>query len=313
MSITITKAQENLSYQLPAESILQLADYQRPPAVTIDSKKEYMLLSYRDTYKSLNDLNQQEISLAGLRVNPITNISSSTNYITNLKIRKVSDNEAIQVKGLPAQPRITYLTWSPDETKVAFTNTTTEGVELWTVDLVTAQANKLTAAVLNANLGNPFNWYRDSKSILVRLLQPNRQTLIDPKKALPAGPIISISDGSKAQNRTYQDMLKNPSDEANFVTLTTSELYKIELNGTKTLFKSADMYAGENFSPDGNYILITTLSKPFSYIVPLNRFPQSSSVYDLTGNLVKTVNQVPLTEVLPKGFMAVRKGKRAMN
>ena len=82
-------------------------------------------------------------------------------------------------------------------------------------------------------------------------------------------------------------MLKNPSDEANFVTLTTSELYKIELNGTKTLFKSADMYAGENFSPDGNYILITTLSKPFSYIVPLNRFPQSSSVYDLTGNLVK--------------------------
>jgi hypothetical protein len=163
MSITITKAQENLSYQLPAESILQLADYQRPPAVTIDSKKEYMLLSYRDTYKSLNDLNQQEISLAGLRVNPITNISSSINYITNLKIRKVSDNEAIQVKGLPAQPRITYLTWSPDETKVAFTNTTPEGVELWTVDLATAQANKLTAAVLNANLGNPFNWYRDSK------------------------------------------------------------------------------------------------------------------------------------------------------
>ena len=313
MSITITKAQENLSYQLPAESILQLADYQRPPAVTIDSKKEYMLLSYRDTYKSLNDLNQQEISLAGLRVNPITNISSSINYITNLKIRKVSDNEAIQVKGLPAQPRITYLTWSPDETKVAFTNTTPEGVELWTVDLATAQANKLTAAVLNANLGNPFNWYRDSKSLLVRTLQPNRQTLIDPKKALPAGPIISISDGSKAQNRTYQDMLKNPSDEANFVTLTTSELYKIELNGTKTLFKSADMYAGENFSPDGNYILITTLSKPFSYIVPLNRFPQSSSVYDLTGDLVKTVNQVPLTEVLPKGFMAVRKGKRAMN
>ena len=40
MSITITKAQENLSYQLPAESILQLADYQRPPAVTIDSKQE---------------------------------------------------------------------------------------------------------------------------------------------------------------------------------------------------------------------------------------------------------------------------------
>lgn len=313
MGITNIKAQENLTYQLPPESILQLADYQRAPTVTIDSHKKYMLLSYRDTYKSLDDLNQQEISLAGLRVNPVTNISSSMSYISNLKIRKVLDNEPVQVKGLPAKPRIAYLTWSPDETKMAFTHTTAEGLELWVMDFATAQATRLTEAVVNANLGNPLNWYRDSQTLLVRLIPGNRPALIDPKKALPVGPTISVSNGSKAQNRTYQDLLKNPSDEANFVALTTAELYKVDLNGNKTLFKSADIYAGENFSPDGQYLLVNTIQKPFSYIVPLSRFPQRYVMYDLNGKEVRTVTEVPLTEVLPKGFMAVRKGKRNLN
>lgn len=310
---TNNKAQENLTYQLPPKSIFELADYQRAPSVAIDSKKEFMLLSYRDTYKLLEDLNQQEISLAGLRVNPNNNISSSMNYISNLKIRRVFDNEPVQVKGLPDKPHIAYLTWSPDETKVAFTNTTSNGLELWVMDFATAQATRLTNAVVNANLGNPLNWFRDSKSLLVRFLPANRPALIDAKKELPLGPIISKSDGSKSQNRTYQDMLKNPSDETNFVTLTTSELYKIDLNGNKILFKSADMYSGENFSPDGSLLLINTIQKPFSYIVPLNRFPQQNKVYDLNGQLVKTVSEVPLNEVMPKGFMAVRKGRRNMN
>lgn len=313
MGITNIKAQENLTYQLPPESILQLADYQRAPAVSIDSHKKYMLLSYRDTYKSLDDLNQQEISLAGLRVNPVTNISSSMSYISNLKIRKVLDDKPVQIKGLPAKPRIAYLTWSPDETKVAFTHTTAEGLELWVMDFVTAQATRLTEAVVNANLGNPLNWYRDSRALLVRLIPEDRPALIDSNKNLPTGPTISVSDGSKAQNRTYQDLLKNPSDEANFVALTTAELYKVDLNGNKTLFKYADIYAEENFSPDGQYLLVNTIQKPFSYIVPFNRFPQRYVIYDLNGKEIKTVTEVPLTEVLPKGFMAVRKGKRHLN
>ena len=41
----ITSAQENLSYKKPSAEILALADYERAPSVSMDSKKEYMLLS----------------------------------------------------------------------------------------------------------------------------------------------------------------------------------------------------------------------------------------------------------------------------
>jgi dipeptidyl aminopeptidase/acylaminoacyl peptidase len=305
--------QENLTFQTPPASILQLADYERAPSVAIDTKKEYMLLSYRSTYKSLDDLNQEEMGMGGLRINPVTNIASATNYINNLKVQKVNGEEPVQVNGLPANPKIAFVTWSPDEKKVAFTNTVSTGVELWVLDIASGQAIKLTEPLVNGNLGNPFNWYSDSKALLVRMLPENRAALIDPKKELPNGPTVSVSDGSKSQNRTYPDLLKNASDETNFVTLSTSELYRVDLNGRAELFKEADIYVAESFSPDGNYVLLTTLHKPFSYVVPLNRFPMTSVVYDLKGTAVKTVNEVPLSEVLPKGFMAVRQGKRQMN
>ena len=118
MSLTAF-AQENLTYQKPSAEILQLADFQRTPSVSMNSKKDWMVFSYRPTYKTLDDLNQEEMKLAGLRVNPVTNISSSVTYISNLKVRKFNEKQETQVIGLPQNPKITNLSWSPDEKKLA--------------------------------------------------------------------------------------------------------------------------------------------------------------------------------------------------
>jgi dipeptidyl aminopeptidase/acylaminoacyl peptidase len=306
-------AQENLTYQKPSKEILDLADYDRAPSVAMDSKKQYMLLSYRNTYKTLDDLNQEEMKLGGLRINPITNISSTVTYINNLKVRKISGKEEVQVSRLPQSAKIANISWARNEKKIAFTNTTATGVELWVLDVASAQATKLTGANLNANLGNPAAWYADNETLLVRMLPANRPKLLDAKKDLPTGPIISNADGVKSQNRTYPDMLKNKNDEANFETLATSEFYKVTLDGKATLFKPAAMYQSPSFSPDGNYVMLTTIEKPFSYIVPLFRFPSKTIAYDLAGKAVMTIDESPLIEIMPKGFMAVKKGKRSVS
>ena len=310
--LNFSNAQENIAYQKPSAEILQLADFERAPSVMMDSKKNWMVFSYRNTYKTLDDLNQEEMRLGGLRINPITNISSSVTYISNLKVRKLKDKSEIQVKGLPVNPKITNISWSPNEKKIAFTNTVNDGVELWILDLESATAKKITSSNLNSNIGSPFIWFQDSENLLVKMLPKNRSALLDSKKDLPTGPIVSTSDGKVSQNRTYQDLLKNPQDEKNFEILTSSELFKIDLNGNATSFKGADLYSGLSFSPDGNYLMATTIKKPFSYIVPLSRFPMTSNIYDKNGTLVKTVNEVPLTEIMAKGFSSVRNGKRYM-
>ncbi|MFN3755617.1 MAG: prolyl oligopeptidase family serine peptidase [Flavobacterium sp.] len=307
------QAQENVTYQVPQKEILELADFERAPSVNLDSKKQLMILSYRNTYKTLEDLNQEEMKLAGLRVNPITNISSTTTFINNIKLKKITDKTESQVTGLPKNPRIANYSLSPDEKKLAFTHTTATGNELWMVDLSTFHAKKLTEPILNANMGNPISWFKDSQSILVRTLPKNKPQLIDEKNNIPDGPIVSVSEGKVSQNRTYQDLLKNKTDEANFDAIATSELLKVDLNGNTTSFLAPAIYSWVSFSPDGNYLMVNTIEKPYSYIVPYSRFPQKTTVFDQKGALVHVVNEMPLNEIQPKGFSSTRTGKRNMN
>jgi len=307
-------AQEELVYQKPPKEILELADFERSPQMSINSKHTKMIFQYRNTYKTLAELSEKEMRLAGLRINPVTNISSTITYTNNLTYKTIKEKESTPISGLPANPKITYLTWSPDETKVAFTNTTNTGVELWYIDLDKRQAIRLTEPILNANLGNPYTWFKDGNSFLVRTLPKNRPALIDTQESIPAGPTVSISEaGARAQNPTYQDLLKNPADETNFETLISSELYKVTLDGKMTLWKGKDLYAGETLSPDGNYVMINTIHRPFSYIVPLSRFPNTTNIYDIDGKLISKIDEKPLREVIPKGTMSTFTGKRNLS
>ena len=310
--ISKVNAQENLDYQKPPKEILELVDIQRAPSVFMDNNKEYMILLYRNAYKTIEELSQEELRLAGLRIDPKTNIGSRVTYFNNLKIKNIKNkkSEIIQVSGLPENSRLTNFTWSPNQKKMAFTNTTSKGVAVWVFDLEKASAKKLTEANVNANLGDVINWFRDGQSLLVKMVSNNKKELIKTKTVVPSGPTISVNDGKKAQNRTYQDLLKNKNDEHNFKQLALSEIYKISLDGSKTKWLESAMYRNIDFSPDGNYIMITTVEKPFSYLVPYRRFPSKTIIYSKDAKQVQTILEVPLIEDLPKGFMAVRKGKR---
>ena len=307
-------SQENGTYQKPSKEILELAEVPLAPSIRMDSEGINMIFLYRSNYKSIDELSETEMRLGGLRINPKTNISSRQRYYTNIKVRTGRKGIEGMVKGLPEYGRFAYFSWSPNEKIVAFTNTVNNGVELWMLDIESKSAKKLTEANLNANTGRPFAWSEDNNSLLIKTISNERQNLVDTKTVIPTGPTVSISEaGVKAQNRTYQDLLKNPIDEHNFEQLVLSEIHKIDLDGNSQLWMKSDMYRSMSFSPDGNYVMISTIKKPFSYLVPYRRFPSKTAIYDTNANLVNTVLEVPLIEDLPKGFMAVRKGKRNLS
>jgi dipeptidyl aminopeptidase/acylaminoacyl peptidase len=304
------QAQEKTGYQQPPKEILELVNAPLAPSVLIDDQGENVVLLFRDAYKSIEELSETELRLGGLRINPKTNIGSRTNYYNDIQVKKATAKDASPISGLPENGRFAYFNWSPDQKKIAFLNTVTQGVEVWILDLENRSARKISDATVNANMGDPINWFKNSDALLVKMLPKNKKQLINTAEAVPEGPTISVSDGAKAQNRTYQDLLKNPNDEANFEQLALSELKKVTLSGVVSDFLPAAMYRSISFSPDGNYVLITKTKRPFSYIVPYYRFPYEEVVYDASGKMVHKVNDVPLDEVRPKGFMATRTGKR---
>ena len=305
-------AQENSTYQKPPNEILELVDVPRAPSVLLDESKENMVLLYRKSYKSIEELSQEELRLGGLRIDPKTNIGSRVTYFNNVKLKSLNkkDTAIVQVKGLPKNPKLTNFNWSPDQSKIALTNTTKNGVEVWILDINTASVSKITEANVNANVGDVMNWFEDGNSLLIKMISENRKPLINTKTAVPTGPTISVNEGKKAQNRTYQDLLKNKNDEHNFEQLALSDIYKVSLDGSKQKWLNNEIYTTINFSPDGNYILVVTVEKPFSYLVPYRRFPSKTTIYNKDGDKVETVLEVPLIEDLPKGFMAERTGKR---
>jgi dipeptidyl aminopeptidase/acylaminoacyl peptidase len=303
--------QDNLTYQTPPQSILELAEAPLAPSIRMDSKGNNIVFLYSSNFKSIEELSETEMRLGGLRINPVTNIGSRTRYYIDVKVKNGIDAKEIKVSGLPENGRFANFSWAPNQEYMAFTNTVTSGVELWVLDINKATATKLSQPNLNANMGNPFTWFKDSKSLLVTTLPTNRKALIDTKEAVPTGPTISISEaGVKAQNRTYQDLLKNKNDEYNFELLAQATLYQINLDGTSKLWKGSDMYRDISFSPDGNYVMVTTINRPFSYLVPYYRFPSTTTIYKANGDFVNTFLEVPLIEDLPQGFMAERTGKR---
>ena len=301
---SLSFGQVDITYQQPPKEILEIVDAPLAPSPVFDYKNENIVLLHRQQYKSIAELSETELRLAGLRINPVTNIGSRTSYYHNVSLMKVGQPDEIAVSGLPENPRLANFTWSPEQGKMAFTNTVETGVELWILDIASASCKKITGANLNANIGDAFKWFESGDKLLVKFIPDDRQALIDKSIAVPTGPRVSVSDGTKAQNRTYQDLLKDKADEFNFEQLVRSTLYTVDLDGNKELWKGTAMYVDMDFSPNGEYVMVETLHKPFSYLVTLSRFPQKTIVYDNNGKQIKLVRDVPLEEVRPQGFMS---------
>ncbi|MGC6421976.1 MAG: prolyl oligopeptidase family serine peptidase [Flavobacteriaceae bacterium] len=307
-------AQEELGYQTPKKELLDLIDVDLAPAVLSNTENTVLVLISRSTYKNIADLSRKELRLAGLRVDPKRYIGSRTTYYNKVEIVSLEKGkERIPVTGLPKNPKLTNFTWSPDEEKIAMTHTAEEGVELWVLDIKTKVARKLISSPLNASMGKSINWLKDSKRLLIKSLPKDRKPIVDQSEIIPSGPKVTENNGEKAQNRTYQDLIKNPTDAKNFTQLCRSEMQIVDLKGNKKPFLAAKMYRDIQVSPDGEYVLVSFVKPPFSYLVPYYRFPTETHVYDLKANRVKVLSDSPLQEVLPKGFMAVSTEKRRIS
>ena len=56
-------------------------------------------------------------------------------------------------------------------------------------------------------------------------------------------------------------------------------------------------------SPDGSYILVNLIQRPFSYLVAYSEFPQAYEIWDREGRLAKKIAAIPLAEAFTRGLL----------
>lgn len=299
------------NYQTPPKAISDLVNAPSTPSVSFNKNGDWMMLLERADNPSIEELSQPELRIAGLRINPSTTGPSRGRGVENVKIKMTQGGQEIQIKGLPANPSMGGFSLSKDEKYLAFTQTEATGISLWVVDLSTFEAKKLTDPILNEVMGNAMTWTPENQ-ILIKAINPSRGAYPQ-KPSAPTGPIVQESKGEASPNRTYQDLLSNPYDEKLFSYFMDSQLMLISLDGSKKAIGQAGLIKSMDLSPDGSYVMVDLMKKPFSYLVPASRFPYDVQIWDKSGKNIKTLAQIPLDENRPTGFDATVTGPRSIN
>nr|MCU0367768.1 prolyl oligopeptidase family serine peptidase [Cyclobacteriaceae bacterium] len=311
ISFFYSSAQDNLSYQRPPEEIASLLEAPLTPAVNFSPDKQWMLLMERSDLPTIEQLSRPELRIAGLRINPENFGPSRANYIIGLKLKRLSDGQVFEIKNLPSSPLFSSISFSPDSKKAAMLQNETDRIELWIIDLATQSATKFTERKINNVMGG-FTWLSDSQTILFAAVPQNSKPLPE-KTRVPAGPVVEENLGKKAPSRTYQDLLKNPYDEAAFDYYAKSDLILQTLSGQEKTISTASIHSDFSPSPDGKLILTEITVKPYSYLVPAGLFPKQINVIDLNGKVVKEISRTPLLDYIPTGFNATQREPRNHN
>ncbi|WCJ22318.1 Prolyl oligopeptidase family protein [Euphorbia peplus] len=311
-------------YQIPPPEIKDIVDAPPVPALSFSPQRDKILFLKRRSLPPLADLARPEEKLAGMRIDGKCNTRSRMSFYTGIGIHQLMADGTLgpekEIHGFPDGAKINFVTWSLDGRHLAFSIRVEEEdgsdsmLRVWVADVETGVARPLFQSpdiYLNAVFEN-FVWV-NSSCLLVCTIPSSRGA--PPKKPLvPSGPKIQSNEAKNViQVRTFQDLLKDEYDEDLFDYYATSQLVLASLDGTVKEIGPPAVYTSIDPSPDEKYILISSIHRPYSFIVPCGRFPKKVEVWTTDGKLVRELCDLPLAEDIPIAFNSVRRGMRSIN
>jgi len=299
LSTILVTAQDDVSYKTPPKDIADMLLAKPTPNINIDDKGEWMIFTESNSYPSVEELGRPELRIAGLRINPSNYGPSRQNFINNIYLKNNATGKEYKITGLPSPLAASSINWSPNEKKISFLQTTRDKIDLYVIDVATQKATKINKTALNGLMGQVYQWYDDNTILYRTILKP--ATAAPPKPVTPKGPAVQENYGKASPRPTFQDMIKSPYDEELFAFYSTAQLVK-NVNGVETKIGQPAIYATINPSPDKKYLLLRTLKKPFSYLVPAQGFPSTIVIADINGRTIKQLADLPSGETAPGGY-----------
>lgn len=292
------QAEVQHEYQRPPEAILDVLHAPLTPRLSLSPARDRLLLVEEERYPRIHDLAQPMLPLAGVRINPRTSGPHRTPILTGLSLQPLPEGEVTPIT-IPDGGNLGMPRWSPRGTWFAFSRTVEDRIELWVGDAASGNVRPVPGVRLNATYGNEIQWMPDDETLLVCLVPEDRGPEPSPPVA-PSGPIVQESKGNAGPVRTYQDLLKSPHDAQLMTHYFTSRPALVNVRDLKVNpIGSPEIFSQVEPSPDGQYLLVSRVVPPFSYLHPINRFPLHVEVWDLRGERVKTLLKRPLADQIP--------------
>lgn len=298
-------------YQEPEQSLTDIVDAPLSPRISISPDFQWCLLRTPRKNTTILEMSQPELKLAGMRFRPETFAPTRITVYTDMTMMDMNTLETYEIHDLPENLRALSRAWSPDGSMVAFTNETTEGVELWLIETETLSARKLTGPVLSLTAKAYPAWLPSSNGILATTRVEDQEPPPE-ENPVPEGPVVQETAGEAAPVRTLQDLLEDCHDEDLFNYYLTSQLSLINLDGSLSSIGNQGIIWDFDPAPGEELVLVHSLHEPFSYSVTASRFPMRIEVRNLEGNTVHVVADLPVRDHIPLAIGSVHEGPRSV-
>src|SRR5581483_6374850 len=313
--VRVPSASEPPRYVLPPQNVVEAFDAEALPQTLLSPNHQVLAILRARAYPTIAELSQPMLRLAGSRVNPRTNGPHRDSGLADtgiyaIALKKIGDGAEVTVS-LPPQPKISHVKFSPDGSRLAFLQTRADGVELWIADAATGGAKAVVNGVdrINATGSDPCEWERDSVTLVCQTVSRDRGAA-PTEPEVPSGPNVQETSGTAAPAPTYEDLLKTVNDDRLFEYYFTSQLVAVNAQtGAKLAIGKPAIFEAVAASPDGQYVLVSRIRKPFSHLVPKSGFPQEVEVWTRGGGVAKTIASLASHEGVP--IAGVEPGPRA--
>jgi len=292
-------------YLMPPKVIADIMDAEPLPGVSVSPDRTTLLLTHRRSMPTLAEVAAPILRLAGSRINPQTNGPRVLNGVIGITLKDVATGTERKL-ALPAQGSFSPV-FSPDGRKIAITHYTDSSIRLLVADVATGAVKTVLENGVNG-LGGGCSWLDDSTGFICGLIPAGRGAA-PPAPRVPTTPNIQENMGVVAAGRTYQDLLTSAHDEQLYDYYFTSQPAWVDLAGTKTPFGKPAIYAGLQVSTNAQYLIVTRIKRPYSYLLPSFSFPRDVEIWDRKGTMVKALADVPMDDVVPTN--GVQQGPRS--
>ena len=190
-------------------------------------------------------------------------------------------------------------TWSPDGRRLAFLAHGDDASHIYVAAVGTGKSRRVTDRAVLATLVTSLRWAADGKQLLVVLVPENAGPMPVPE-VVAEQPQIWMSRDGKTPSRTYRFLLKTPHDQRLLEYLSTGQLATVDVKGGRvTSVGKPAMFTSVDVSPDGKTFRVTTMRKPFSYLVPRRSFGSVEELWDRKGKVLNEISKRELREGPP--------------
>jgi len=292
-------------YLSPSEEIAAISLAPWSDNVTLSnmsSDRRWFLNTLSDGLPSVALFARPFYRLGGQQIDPVANRNRRYTTRNNPAFELIGWPDLNRVRvDAPAGARLSNPRFSPDGTKVAYFVHTDDATHIWVYDIASGRSRAVTRTPTLTTMASSFDWTADSAHIVCVLVPDDRD---DPpvEPAMPTTPMVRVTEEGENKLRIYASLLETPHEMALLEYYATGQLALIDIDRRRaTPIGSPAMIRSFTISGDGQYLRVTRMVKPFSYIVPVGSFGSVEEIWDLEGNALAELSSRELRTGLSGG------------